>query len=289
MNGLLLLSTAYSWFIGLLAIMVLMAVLFIVIAIFALRPFKMGGVSENIPSDAVKLLEDRESELTLKLLNNANDEEATAQLREVSSAKMLVKELIAMDNGESVPVRRTYGVDSSLTEEEALSLENGDKVSIEQTFESSAKDDGVNKSFSAKLIQSNDEIKVWYFELKNNILCYEKTVARMNWNNEKFYIGRTNVATLTIRGKQLCLYLAVDANEYSDRYPVKDSTSDMYKESTPCLFRIKNEKCLKQAKEMLSYLMSDYGVMYVRTNHSIYAMPYEDDDTLFAKGLMKKD
>ena len=35
-------------------------------------------------------------------------------------------------------------------------------------------------------------------------------------------------------------------------------------------------------------MMSDYGVMYLRTNHSIYAMPYEDDDALVAKGLARR-
>ena len=36
----LLLSAAYSWFIGLLVIMLVMAVLFVVIALFALKPYK---------------------------------------------------------------------------------------------------------------------------------------------------------------------------------------------------------------------------------------------------------
>lgn len=34
-------------------------------------------------------------------------------------------------------------------------------------------------------------------------------------------------------------------------------------------------------------MMADYGVMYVRTNHSIYALPYEDNDALVARGLAR--
>ena len=40
----LLLSAAYSWFIGLLVIMLVMAVLFVVIALFALKPDRKSVV-----------------------------------------------------------------------------------------------------------------------------------------------------------------------------------------------------------------------------------------------------
>ena len=274
----LLVSTAYGWFIGLLVLMVVMAVMFILIAVFALKPFKVGDGAED--SDlALKMLDEREAELTSKLLNNYNDAVVLQQLKEVAMAKKIVSDLVS-------------GVEDTQTAAFVPDLsgaDDGGQVSIEQTFNvEPSDDDGLKKSFSAKLIQSADEIKVWYFEIKNCILCYEKTKAHMQWNNEKFFIGKYNVATLTMRGKQLCLYLAVNADEYSGRFPVKASTSDMYKEATPCLFRIKSEKHLKQAKELIGLMMSDYGVMYLRTNHSIYAMPYEDDDALVAKGLAKR-
>lgn len=284
MTNALLLSAAYGWFIGLLVLMAVMAVLFVVIAVFAARPFKVGeGVDESY--SALKLLEAREAELTAELLNKRDDAATTEKLREVGAAKKLVKELLEQENGVAQEV--ALGIDSSLTADEAASLESEEKVAIEQTFGAAADGDGLKKSFSAQLIQSSDDVKVWYFELKNCILCYEKTKVRMHWNNEKFYIGRNNVASLTLRGKQLCLYLALNADDYSDNFPVKSSTSEVYRETTPCLFRIRNTKSVQKAKELISLMMADYGVMYVRTNHSIYALPYEDNDALVARGLAR--
>lgn len=284
MTNALLLSAAYGWFIGLLVLMAVMAVLFVVIAVFAARPFKVGeGADESY--SALKLLEAREAELTAELLNKRDDAATTEKLREVGAAKKLVKELLEQENGVAQEV--ALGVDSSLTADEAASLESEEKVAIEQTFGAAADGDGLKKSFSAQLIQSSDDVKVWYFELKNCILCYEKTKVRMHWNNEKFYIGRNNVASLTLRGKQLCLYLALNADDYSDNFPVKSSTSEVYREATPCLFRIRNSKSVQKAKELISLMMADYGVMYVRTNHSIYALPYEDNDALVARGLAR--
>lgn len=287
MANMILLSTAYSWFIGLLVIMVVMAALFVFIAVFALKPYKLEEI--NGDDSPLRLLDNREAELATQLLSvqkgSVDHDEIELRLREVASAKLVVKELVERERG--VSERKVFGIDNSLTAEQAASLDSDEYVSIEKTFDS-ADESGLKKSFSANLIQSGDEIKVLYFELKNCILCYEKTKARMGWYNEKFYIGRNNVATLTLRGKTLCLYLALSADEYSDRFPVKQSMSQMYKDVTPCLFRIKNSKGLKLAKELIALLMADYGVMYVKTNHSIYALPYEDDDALVARGLAKQ-
>lgn len=288
MGNALLISAAYGWFIGLLVMMIILTVLFIVIALVALKPYKVDDDADN--SAALRLLNESEAELTSQLLKSPGDEAVLNHLREVATAKIIVKELLDKENGVQPSKGYTLGVDTHLTEAEALSLDSEESVAIEDTFGADPANDGdgIEKSFTAKLMQSGDEIKVWYFELKNCILCYEKTKVRMHWNNEKFYIGRANVATLTMRGRQLCLYLAVRAEEYAGRYPVKNSTSKMYNDVTPCLFRIKNERCVKEAKELIALMMSDYGVMYNKTNHSIYALPYEDDDALVAKGLARQ-
>lgn len=292
MGNVMLISTAYGWFIGLLVMMLVLTVLFIFIALVALKPYKLDKETSE-SNAALTLLNEKEAELINKLLYNPGDEAVLNHLKEVATAKLIVRELLGEDIGIAPNGNPEHlGVDEQLTEEEAQSLEEeAENVPIEQTFGGDPEvvdGEGLEKSFTAKLMQSHDDVKVWYFELKNCILCYEKTKARMRWNNEKFYIGRTNVATLTLRGRQLCLYLAVRPEGYAGRFPVKKSTSKMYNEVTPCLFRIKNAKMVKQAKELIALMMSDYGVMYVRTNHSIYALPYEDDDALVAKGLARQ-
>lgn len=287
MGNVLLLSSAYSWFIGLLVMMIVMAVLFVAIAMVSLKPVRLDDLEDYSAAQAAKkLLAKREAELLTEYRNNEGNAEIAAaimeKIRGVSTAEQLIDELAGVK-----PVSMAFA-DDSLSAEEIESLENEtEKVSIEQTF-TSQEDSGIKKSFTAKLIQSPDTVKVLYFEAKNCLLCYEKTKARMHWNNEKFYIGKRNVATLTLSGKTICLYLALNPDEYSDSFDVKATKSEAYA-NTPCLFRIKGGKSLKKAKELIALLMTDYGVMYVKTNHSIYAMPYEDDDALVAKGLARKD
>lgn len=287
MGSALLIPATHGWFIGLLVILIILAGLFVFIAIATLKPFRIDD--EGGDELALRLLNEKEAKLISELLHKPGDEEVLNRLREVATAKIIIKELLDELDGAEPQKTFTPTADLKLTAAEEKKLESEEAVAIENTFDAQpSSDDEVEKSFNAKLIQANDDVKVSYFELKNCILCYEKTKANMRWNNEKFYIGKTNVATLTMRGKQLCLYLALNADEYSARFPVKASTSEMYKDLTPCLFRIKNSKQVKQAKELIALMMADYGVMYIRTNHSIYALPYEDDDALVAKGLAKK-
>lgn len=284
MQNALLLSSAYVWFIGLLVMMIVMAVLFVAIAVVTAKPIKMD---ESV-SDAQytkSLLARREAELLNEYQSVKGDAAAEqavmAKLSDVSVAQKLVAELVAAD---AMTEEESASPDYDLSEGEE---EGGDEnVAIEQTF-STEETEGLKKSFSAKLIQSADAVKVWYFEVKNCLLCYERTKSAMHWNNEKFFIGKKNVATLAMRGKTLCLYLALNPAEFEETYAVKPTASPNYG-ATPCLFRVKGKKGVKQAKELIAYLMADYGVMYVKTNHSIYALPYEDDDALVAKGLARR-
>ena len=113
----LLLSAAYSWFIGLLVIMLVMAVLFVVIALFALKPYKLEGEEYDGAAEMQRLLNEKEAELAVKLLNadGADKMELEYKLREVATAKLVVKDIISDVDVAASP---DFGVDSSLTEED---------------------------------------------------------------------------------------------------------------------------------------------------------------------------
>ena len=73
-----------------------------------------------------------------------------------------------------------------------------------------------NRSFAAKLIQSEDKVKRWYSELKRELLSYKKVAARVSWRHESFRYGRPTAAKFVIRGKTLCLCLALDPAAYAE-------------------------------------------------------------------------
>ena len=161
MGNTILISAAYGWFIGLLVMMIVLSALFIVIALIALKPYKVDEDSES--SAALRLLNAREAELINSLLHNPENLETLNFLREVATAKIIVQELLDKENGIERPVVKSLGVDNNLTEAEAMSLDEDEKVSIEQTFGKQPEngENGLEKSFTAKLMQSGDDAKVW--------------------------------------------------------------------------------------------------------------------------------
>ena len=144
-----------------------------------------------------------------------------------------------------------------------------------------------NRSFEAKLIQSDDTVKRYYSELKNCLLSYKKVTSRISWRHESFRKGRPAAAKFVIRGKTLCLCLALDPENYEEsKYIVDDMSRYAKFANTPLMYRIKNERRLRYAKELIAFLFEGTepsGHEY----EDFAAIPYEDTQSLVERGLIK--
>ena len=146
-----------------------------------------------------------------------------------------------------------------------------------------------DRSFTARLIQSNDELKQWYTVLKNALLSYKKVKDRMSWKRETFRRGRDTVAKFGFRGKVLCLFLPLDPFEFGDtKYKVEDVSANRSFADTPCMYRIKNDTRVKRALELIALSMEQFGA--VRTDRAAedYYLPYEGIRELVNRGLAKR-
>lgn len=145
------------------------------------------------------------------------------------------------------------------------------------------------KSFTAKLIQSPEETKKYYEELKNEALSYKKTNSRVSWHHDAINVGREYVLKFAIRGKTLCVYLPLNADDYLDtKYKVEKSESKRY-EDVPCLYRIKNDRRVGYAKELIAVVASNLGLEKGEEQHEIYSdLPYEPNRPLVERGLIKE-
>ena len=144
-----------------------------------------------------------------------------------------------------------------------------------------------NRSFSAKLIQSEDRVKRYYSELKNCILEYKKVVPRVSWRHESFRYGRPSVAKFVIRGKTLCLCLALNPADYAEsKYIVDDMSRYVKFAGTPLLYRIKNDRRCRYAKELIAKLF-DGAERAEREEEDFSRIPYEETQALVEKGLIK--
>ena len=146
-----------------------------------------------------------------------------------------------------------------------------------------------NKSFKAKLIQSGEEVKNYYSALKNELLSYNGVKTRISWKGESFYCGRKTYAKLCIRGKSVCLFLALNANDYVEtKYKVDDMSEVAAYEKIPCLYRIKNERRLKYAADLIATAMDGREKLedYTETDFA-KQYPYEDIEPLIERKLVK--
>ncbi len=145
-----------------------------------------------------------------------------------------------------------------------------------------------NKSFRAKLIQSSDETKGYYGELKNEVLCYSKAKSRVSWSYDSINAGRAPVVKFGIRGKTLCVYFPLNAEDYAEsKYKVEKVESAKY-EAVPCMYRIKNERRLRYAKELIAKVCESLGLTKGDLQNEDYNLPYETTEALIAKGLIKE-
>ena len=148
-----------------------------------------------------------------------------------------------------------------------------------------------SKSFLAKLIQSDDQVKRYYSELKNYLLSYSGIKSKISWKHEAFRIGRQMLVKLRLRGKTLSVCLALNAADYAEtKYHVEDMSDIKSLAKTPCLYRIKNDRRFNYAKELIDTLMDKWGIAKNPTEEEVdYASqyPYETTDMLLGEKLIK--
>ncbi len=147
-----------------------------------------------------------------------------------------------------------------------------------------------NRSFIARIIQGTSEQKQYYGDIKHALLSYKKVNSNIAWGAERFNKGRETIARLKIRGKTLCLYLALDPNEYKTSvYHHADVSDNKSMNGTPMMVKIKSGLGVRKAVRLIDEMLAkregvkreiperDYAAMY----------PYETIDELIEDGLIK--
>lgn len=146
-----------------------------------------------------------------------------------------------------------------------------------------------SKSFTAKLCNAKEETKDYYARIANEILSYRKVTDRVSWAYASFKRGYVPVAKMTIRGKTLCLYLAINPAEVADKYHAIDVSSKKKYAATPCLVKVKSARGVKFAFELIAATCEKLGIPRSKEFHVVSADHYPADTTenLIEKGLIK--
>ena len=147
--------------------------------------------------------------------------------------------------------------------------------------------DAYSRSFISKLIQANEKVQDYYSQIKNNLLSYRKVHDRLSWRGESFRLGRKREAFLSFRGRTLCMYVALNPDEFNKNIYHQRNYGDRKRYiDVPMMVKVRSDLGLKRAISLINILLAD-----IPTNKKFewndYFYQYFDDATLLEDGLIK--
>ena len=141
-------------------------------------------------------------------------------------------------------------------------------VSQEET-ETESEDDnafaginGVSKTFEEKLIEADEVIKDGYKLITEELLSYKKVNPRLSKKALSFRTGRTLIAKMTIVGKTLKVYYALNPMDYDvNKFFQKDASDKKAYEEVPMLMRVKSGRGAKKTAGLVADLAEKFGLV----------------------------
>ncbi len=264
------------------------------------------GVDDRFNQIELKITEVKDILESGALIASAPVSEAAASSaveKQEEEPLLKVSEIISQPAPVITPAPVFVPVEEDEDEEEEEDYDDGDRLEKDTDDSGDGEDlyfgeEGVdfsnmmkfNRSFIARIIQGTDQQKNFYGAVKQALLSYKKVNSNIAWGAERFNKGRETIARFKIRGKTLCLYLALDPNEYKvSVYHHLDASENKSMSGTPMMVKIKSplgvKKAIRLIDEMLEardgikrdLLERDYAAMY----------PYETIEELIEEGLVK--
>jgi len=113
----------------------------------------------------------------------------------------------------------------------------------------------VRVPFQERLIDADKEMKNNYNEIKNEILSYG-VKSRVSNSGDTFRLHCKTYVKLTIAGKSLKLYFALNPEDYADStIPVQDASNKSVYADIPLVFKVKSALSLRRCKELIAAAM----------------------------------
>ena len=147
------------------------------------------------------------------------------------------------------------------------------------------------RGFVAKMRQGDQERKDYYAEIKSKMLSYKGVKVAETFSGDGYKKGSRALLKTRIRGKTLCLFFALNPDEYKQtvyRHQFKGDTKTYA--ATPMMVRVRSEQGLKRALRLIEELERNYELK-AGTPADTFAIRneymYEETDSLVEKGLIK--
>ncbi len=114
--------------------------------------------------------------------------------------------------------------------------------------------------FQTRMLSAEKELKDDYNELKSEILSYG-VKSRVSNSGDTFRLHKVTFVKITIAGKGLKLYFALDPKDYANStLPVLDAGHKGVYRDIPLVFKVKSDLSLRRAKQLIADVMEKNGL-----------------------------
>ncbi len=199
-------------------------------------------------------------------VEEAIEEVVEAPVEETVVEEVAVEEVVEAPVEEEVieeaPVEETVVEETPVEEELAVTATGYQEVGDDLIDAETGLVIRLKRSFTAKMKQSDEKVKAYYSDIKNELTSYKKVNSNVSWHGDRFNYGRDTVAKINICGKTLCFYLDLDPNDpelKSTVYHQKDVSGQKAYESTPFMVKVKSDAAAKKALRLVGFLAEKLG------------------------------
>ena len=137
-----------------------------------------------------------------------------------------------------------------------------EEPAVEQPLEAPAEDANkiIRIPFPTRMVEAEDEMRANYNELKSEILAYG-VKSRVSNSGDTFRLHKVTFVKITIAGKSLKLYFALDPKDYENTsLPIQDASHKNIYKDIPLVFKVKSELSMRRAKQLISDVMEKHGL-----------------------------
>lgn len=148
--------------------------------------------------------------------------------------------------------------------------------------------DRLNYSVAAYLALAPEESLQRYYEIENYILAFDGVKKSSSWKYESYRYGIRALAKMTIQGKTIRIYFDLDPNDYIDSvYNITDESSKTKHQNTPVMLRIKGNRGLKHAKELIDIYFEKLDIKQGEVQPVVLTNTVTTKEELIEQGLIK--
>ncbi|MBO4212904.1 MAG: hypothetical protein J5894_02200, partial [Clostridia bacterium] len=144
------------------------------------------------------------------------------------------------------------------------------------------------RSYMSRLIQSDEDVKAYYTDIKNKLLSYKGVHARVSWDFESFNAGRKKLAKINVKGKTITVNLALDPKTVEAKYYATDASGKAKLSDVPTLMKVKSGRSAKYTLELIEKMMAEEDIpANAVPSKETFDLEYRDNDALVKEGYIK--